>query len=229
MVAKKVEKFYNSYKRNLYEIRHIEKTIFAEAYDYGKWETSLREKSKVLRTIYEQNEKLLNDVIRSLYQNQEEINDELVTSLLQHIMYFVFEDHYDYEISEKILDWMESYIETKAQDWQKIKFYYIRGLMIAKGMSRKFDYPWYEKLTAVCDDWTKTDRNGSKERVLDAYLYRAMCLGAYQKGDCEVFFESISEAKRQWQKPETYEVLREIYGKDKDVEHYIKMRLELID
>ena len=73
MVAKKVEKFYNSYKRNLYEIRHIEKTIFAEAYDYGKWETSLREKSKVLRTIYEQNEKLLNDVIRSLYQNQEEI------------------------------------------------------------------------------------------------------------------------------------------------------------
>ena len=229
MVAKKVEKFYNSYKRNLYEIRHIEKTIFAEAYDYGKWETSLCEKSKVLRTIYEQNEKLLNDVIRSLYQNKEEINDELVTSLLQHIMYFVFEDHYDYEISEKILDWMESYIETKAQDWQKIKFYYIRGLMIAKGMSRNFGYPWYERLTAVCDDWTKTDRNGSKERVLDAYLYRAMCLGAYQKGDCEVFFESISEAKKQWQRSETYEVLREIYGKDKDIEHYIKMRLELID
>ena len=45
MVAKKVEKFYNSYKRNLYEIRHIEKTIFADAYDYGKWETALREKS----------------------------------------------------------------------------------------------------------------------------------------------------------------------------------------
>ena len=58
MVTKRIEKFYNNYKRNLYEIRHIEKTIFAESYDYKKWEASLREKSQVLRTIYEQNERL---------------------------------------------------------------------------------------------------------------------------------------------------------------------------
>lgn len=229
MVATEVEKFYNSYKRNLYEIRHIEKTIFAEAYDYQKWEASLREKSQVLRAIYEQNEKLLNNAVRGLYKNNEKINDELVTGLLQHIMYFVFEDHYDYEISEKILEWLEPYIETKAQDWQKIKFYYIRGLMSAKGMSRNYDYSWYEKLVAVCDDWTKTDRNGSKERLLDAYLYRAMCLAAGGNCDCEAFFESIAEAKRQWQRPETYAVIQEIYGKDKNVAHYIKMRLELID
>ena len=61
MVTKGIEKFYNSYKHNLYEIRHIEKTIFAESYDYRKWEASLREKSQVLRSIYEQNENLLNE------------------------------------------------------------------------------------------------------------------------------------------------------------------------
>ena len=229
MVIVDIEKFYNCYKRNLYEIRHIEKTIFAESYDYRKWEASLREKSQVLRQIYEQNEKLLNEAVRFLYKGDEQINDELVTGLLQHIMYFVFEDHYDFEITEKILQWMEPYIETKAQDWQKIKFYYIKGLMIAKGMSRDMTYDWYGKITSVCEDWTKADRNGSKERLLDAYLYRVMCLGAYGKGDCETFFESLSEAKKQWQRPETYEVLCQIYGKDKDVKHYIKMRLELID
>ena len=107
MVIVDIEKFYNCYKRNLYEIRHIEKTIFAESYDYRKWEASLREKSQVLRQIYEQNEKLLNEAVRFLYKGDEQINDELVTGLLQHIMYFVFEDHYDFEITEKILQWMD--------------------------------------------------------------------------------------------------------------------------
>lgn len=227
MTGKDIEQFYNRYKRNLYEIRHIEKTIFAESYDYHKWETSLHEKSQVLRAIYEQNEKLLNGELRTLYENREEINDELVTALLQHIMYFVFEDHYDYELTEKMLKWLEPYIESKAQDWQKIKFYYIKGLMIAKGMSRDFSYNWYDKIMAVCDDWTTADRNGSKERMLEAYLYRAMCLGAYEKGDCEPFFRSVEEAKRQWQRPETLEVMQQIYGKN--MEHYVKMRLELLD
>lgn len=229
MVTKRIEKFYNNYKRNLYEIRHIEKTIFAESYDYKKWEASLREKSQVLRTIYEQNERLLDEGLRCLINNEEEINDELVTALLQHIMYFVFEDHYDFEITEGVLNRLEPYIETKAEDWQKIKFYYIKGLMIAKGMSLDLTYDWYDKLTKICADFTKADRNGSKERLLDAYLYRAMCIGSYEKGDCELFFSSLSEAKRQWQRPEVLDVLKQIYGTEKNLEQYIKLRLELID
>ncbi len=227
MVATDVEKIYNKYKKNLYEIRHIEKTIFAESYDYQKWEASLREKSHVLRAIYEQNEKLLNEEMRILYKDSNVINDELVTALLQHIMYFVFEDHYDFELTEKSLKYIEPYIESDAQDWQKIKYYYIKGLMIAKGMSSDLSYPWFEKMTAVCDDWTKTDRNGSKERMLDGYLYRVMSLGAYGQGDCERFFESLEEAKKQWLKKETPEVLSQIYGKD--MTHYVERRLELID
>ncbi len=227
MVATDIEKIYNSYKSNLYEIRHIEKTIFAESYDYQKWETALREKSHVLRAIYEQNEKLLNEELRSVYSSGEEVDDELVTALLQHIMYFIYEDHYDYELTEKVLNHLEPYIETKAQDWQKIKFYYIRGLIIAKGISNDLTYPWYEKISAVCDDWTKADRTGSKERLLDAYLYRVMCLGAYENADCELFFQSLEEAKKQWMKKEVPELLSTIYGKD--MSHYIKMRLELLD
>ena len=227
MVVADVEKIYNSYKRNIYEIRHIEKTIFAESYDYEKWEVSLQEKSHVLRAIYEQNEKLLNEELRSLYSSSEEVSDELVTALLQHIMYFVYEDHYDYELTEKVLNYIEAYVESKAQDWQKIKFYYIKGLMIAKGMGSDLAYPWYEKLNSVCSDWTKTDRNGSKERMLDAYLYRVMCLGAYNNADYELFYRSLEEAKVQWMKPETAEVLSVIYGKD--MSHYISMRLELLN
>ena len=229
MVTKSIEKFYNSYKRNLYEIRHIEKTIFAESYDYKKWEASLREKSQVLRSIYEQNEKLLNEELRSVLKNSEEITDELVTALLQHIMYFVFEDHYDYEITETVLNWLEPYIETRAEDWQKIKFYYIKGLMIAKGMNLEQSYDWYEKITSVCEDWTKADRNGSKERLLDAYLYRVMCVGAFEHNNCEKFFSCLEEAKKQWERPETLEVLRQIYGEDKNLEQYIQLRLELMD
>lgn len=229
MVATDVEKIYNKYKSNLYEIRHIEKTIFAESYDYQKWEALLREKSYVLREIYEQNEKLLNEELRELRKNEEKINGELVTNLLQHIMYFVYEDHQDFELTEKVLNWLEPYIETKAQDWQKIKFYYIKGLMIAKGMSSHVQYDWYEKITGVCGDWTKADRNGSKERLLDSYLYRVMYIGAYQREKTDLFFESVDEAVRQWKRPETLSLLQEIYGKEKDVEHYINMRLELIE
>ena len=229
MVTKRIEKFYNNYKRNLYEIRHIEKTIFAESYDYRKWEASLREKSQVLRSIYEQNEKLLNKELRSVLNNTEEISNELVTALLQHIMYFVFEDHYDYEITETVLNWMEPYIETKAEDWQKIKFYYIKGLMIAKGMNLEQSYDWYGKITSVCDDFTKADRNGSKERLLDAYLYRVMCVGAFEHNACEKFFASLEEAKKQWKRPETLEVLQQVYGENKDLERYIQLRLELMD
>lgn len=227
MVVADIEKIYNSYKKNIYEIRHIEKTIFAESYDYQKWEVSLREKSHILRAIYEQNEKLLNDELRSLYSGNEEIDDELVTALLQHIMYFIFEDHYDYELTEKVLNYIEPYIESKAQDWQKIKFYYIKGFMMSKGMSNNLTYPWYEKLISVCDDWTKTDRTGSKERILDAYFYRVMCLGAYEETDCDTFFRSLNEAKIQWMKPETLQLLSKIYGKD--MSHYINLRLELLD
>lgn len=228
MGGKDIEKFYNCYKRNLYEIRHVEKTIFAESYDYQKWEASLREKSQILRAIYEQNEKLLNEVLRTLYENTEEISDELVTALLQHIMYFVYEDHCDFELTEKVLNRLEPYIETKAQDWQKNKFYYIKGLIIAKGMAGDYTYKWYEKMSEVCPDWTKADRSSTKERLLDAYLYRVMCIGAYDNKNTELFFESLNEALRQWKRPETLTLLQGIYGKDKDVEHYIKMRLELL-
>ncbi len=229
MAGRNIEQLYNRYKHNLYEIRHIEKTIFAESYDYQKWEASLREKSQVLRAIYEQNEKLLKENLRVLYENGEEIDDELVTDLLQHIMYFVYEDHYDYELTEKVLEWLEPYIETKAQDWQKIKFYYICGLLISKGMSKDVKYPWYEKITSVCKEWTTADRNGSKERLLDALLYRVMCIGAYENNKTELFFESLDEALKQWKRPETLQVLQAIHGKDKDVEHYVRMRLELIE
>ncbi|MBQ8038482.1 MAG: hypothetical protein IJ274_01165, partial [Lachnospiraceae bacterium] len=109
MAGRSIEQFYNLYKHNMYEIRHIEKTIFAESYDYQKWEASLREKSQVLRAIYEQNEKFLKEDLRAIYENLEEADDELVTDLLQHIMYFVFEDHYDYELTEKVLEWLEPY------------------------------------------------------------------------------------------------------------------------
>ena len=227
MVVADIERFYNEYKRNLYEIRHIERTIFAESYDYKKWEDSLREKSQVLRSIYEQNEKLLNEELRPIYENKEEINDELVTAFLQHIMYFVFEDHYDYELTEKVLNQLEPYIMSKGQEWQKIKFIYIKGLMIAKGMSNDLNYPWYDKLTEICDDWTKLDRSGSKERILDAYIYKAMCLGTYDNEDPELFYESLEEAKKQWQREEVPTLLADIYGKDKS--QYIKLRLELID
>lgn len=227
MEAKGIERFYNSYKRNLYEIRHIEKTIFEESYDYQKWEISLREKSKVLREIYEQNESILNTELRAVL-NDGELDEQLITDLLQHIMYFVYEDHYDFEVTEKVLNKLESYIETKAQDWQKIKYYYIKGLMIAKGMSLDLSYDWYGKITKVCGDWTKEDRNSSKERLLDAYLYRVMCLGAYEKGNCELFFESLNTAIKEWQRPETLEVLEVIYGPDSDVSNYVKKRLELL-
>lgn len=229
MAKRNIEQFYNRYKHNLYEIRHIEKTIFAESYDYQKWEASLREKSQVLRAIYEQNEKLLKEDLRAFYEKNEEIDDELVTDLLQHIMYFVYEDHYDYELTEKVLEWLEPYVETKAPDWQKIKFYYICGLLVAKGMSKDLKYPWYEKISAVCKDWTTADRNGSKERLLDALLYRVMCIGAYESHKTDLFFDSLEEAIKQWKRPETLQLLQEIHGKDRDVEHYVKMRLELLE
>lgn len=229
MVGKGIEQFYNCYKRNLYEIRHIEKSIFEESYNYHKWEAGLQEKSQILRDIYEQNEKLLNDEIRLLYENAKEINEDLVTDLLQHIMYFIYEDHMDFEITEKVLQLLEDYIETKAADWQKIKYYYIKGLMTAKGMLNEADYDWFDKIIAVCEDWTKSDRNGSKERILDAHIYRIICAVKFDKTDVKGFFKFVDEAKRQWERPETLDVLQQIHGKERDVEHYIEQRLELID
>lgn len=44
MNGKDIEQFYNKYKYNLYESKYIEKSIFAESYNYQKWETGLREK-----------------------------------------------------------------------------------------------------------------------------------------------------------------------------------------
>ena len=82
MSAKYIEQLYNCYKRNLYKIRNIEKTIFEEAYDYQKWEKSLRKKSVVLRSIYEQNESLLNHKLGLVIGNKG-LNDESVTKLLR--------------------------------------------------------------------------------------------------------------------------------------------------
>lgn len=229
MVGKDIEQFYNCYKRNLYEIRHIEKTIFEESYNYEKWESGLYEKSQTLREIYEKNEKLFNSKIRLLFDHVEELNDELVTNLLQHIMYFVYEDHMDFEITQKVLEFMEDYIETKALDWQKIKYYYIRGLMLAKGITKDYNYNWYGKITAVCKDWTQSDRSGSKERMLDAYFYRIICSARYDHTNIKGFFEQVDEAKMQWQRPETLEVLKKIHEKERDVEHYVKLRLQLFD
>ena len=229
MNGKDIEQFYNKYKYNLYESKYIEKSIFAESYNYQKWETGLREKSEILRGIFEDNEKLLNDTIRTLLKNPEQLNDDLVTALLQHIMYFTYEEHYDYEVTERVLNLMEPYIENQAKDWQKIKFYFLKGFMLAKGQIRNYGYPWYEKMTAVCSEWMEADRDGSKERLLDAYIYRVLCTITYENDNPGKILEQIDEALRQWRRPEAMEMLETIYGTVKDVERYIRLRQELIE
>ena len=229
MKGKEIEQFYNCYKRNLYQIKYIEKSIFADSYNYQKWEANLQGKSHILRNLYETNETMLNSVLRRVGENEELLDDEAVTAWLQHIMYFVYEDHLDYEVTVKILSLMENYIESKAQDWQKIKYYYIRGLMQSKGMTTDYEYLWYEKMLDVCKDWTVTDRNGSKERILDAYIHRAICLIRKNPENAEQYLECLDEAKSEWCRKETLSVIEAIYGKDKNPELYVKLRIELID
>ncbi len=229
MKGKAIEQFYNCYKHNLYQIKYIEKSIFSDSYNYQKWEANLQEKSQILRELYEANEKMLNSALRTVGEVEDMLDDEAVTAWLQHVMYFVYEDHSDYEVTVKVLSILEKYIETKAQDWQKIKYYYIRGLMQSKGMTVDYEYPWYEKMQEVCRDWTLADRNSSKERILDAYIHRAICLIRNKPNNAEQYLEYLDEAKREWCRKETLSVIEEIYGKDKNPELYVNLRIELID
>lgn len=229
MTGKDIEYFYNVYKHNLYEIKSIEKSILTESYNYEKWSARLEEKSVIIRGLYEDNEDMLDKTIRHLKAHPKELNDELATALLQHINFFIYENHKDHEVTSDVLDFLMPYLKEHGQEWQLIKAYYIQGIFDGKWYERgTFDSRQRNVLFSFYTDWNEADRDGTKERILDAYLDRAISIAKSENAETAQVLEVIEEGIREWTRPQAQALVMKIHEGEGGLSTYIENKIRLL-
>ena len=106
--------FYEKYKRNLkIEEQAISKVLDAE--DQEAWMENLRGKSRIMRSLYIENEALLNLYIRPFIEEENRLNDELAEEFLNQIIEADDEGYEDDLAMRSMMEVLSHYFEKHGK------------------------------------------------------------------------------------------------------------------
>ena len=105
--------FYEKYKRNLkIEEQAISKILDAE--DQEAWMENLRGKSRVMRSLYIENEALLNLYVRPFIEEESRLNDELAEEFLKQILEADREEYEDDLAMRSMMEVLSHYFKKRG-------------------------------------------------------------------------------------------------------------------
>ena len=102
--------FYDRYKKNLKKEERIIARLL-EAEDQEAWMENLKKKSRVMRSLYIENEALLNMYVRPFLENEDILNDELAQEFLNQIILADEEGYMDDLAMREVIECLGSYFE----------------------------------------------------------------------------------------------------------------------
>lgn len=96
--------FFNKYKYNSDLIFHLERRILKESYDYKKWEAQRAANSELTRSIFRENQKLIEEFIQPAIRNPEQLCLEALQAYLLHTTFFLFENNLDTYVVDDLIN-----------------------------------------------------------------------------------------------------------------------------
>ena len=163
--------FYDRYKKNL---KKEEKVIarLLQAEDQEAWIENLKKKSRVMRSLYIENEALLNLYVRPFLENEDILNDELAEEFLHQIIQADQEGYMDDLAMREVVEQLEPYFEKKdnlnAYIWtvNMIGSFYNRNSSVEDG---KRSAQCYRKIQNLSNRYFEIEDFEVRKRILYSY------------------------------------------------------------
>ncbi len=163
--------FYDRYKKNLKKEELVIARLL-KAEDEEAWIENLKKKSRVMRSLYIENEALLNMYVRPFLENEDILNDALAEEFLHQIIQADREGYMDDLAMREVVERLEPYFEKKgnlnACIWtlNMIGSFYNRNSSVEDG---KRSAQCYRRLQELSDRYFEIEDFDVRKRILYSY------------------------------------------------------------
>lgn len=163
--------FYDRYKKNLKKEEQVIARLL-QVKDQEEWIDNLKKKSRVMRSLYIENEALLNMYVRPFLENGDILSDELAEEFLHQIIQADQEGYMDDLAMREVVEQLEPYFEKKdhLNDYiwtiNMIGSFYNRSSGVENG---KRSAQCYRKLQKLSSRYFEIEDFEVRKRILYSY------------------------------------------------------------
>lgn len=179
MHTEEIDSFYNYYKNSISSIERIEKKLLRESYSYDKWSTTLLEKSKTIRDLYEKNESGIKQVITSFVEEYKEDGIDNLTSVvaeeyLTHIDFFISEGYRDYEVTVPVLKTLIRFFKKNRSVERLFDCYYFLSLALLEQREFSNADEYFSKAISMYPIPEECKEDYRKFHIMCSHYFRLM-------------------------------------------------------
>ena len=213
--------FYQKYRKNLEKEERLQESML-QAEDQEVWVENLRNKSRITRALYVENEALLNLYLRPFLDDESRMTQDLAEEFLGQIFACQREGYVDGVASVQVAEMLERFFlrTGKTQQWiQTINFLgncYNAGSEEEDG-ERSFQY--YQEVKKFAGQYTELEDWDARRRILFAF-YNAAIVAVNWKclREKEDIPKLVEEAERMYNDP----AVRALDGERYDLDELIR-------
>ena len=188
--------FYTKYKENLKREDHIQENLL-KADDQEIWIENLKNKSRVMRRLYIENEALLNLYIRPLLDGEARLSDELARELLHQIRMANDEGYEDNLAMLEVLELLDEYFQNSEDLDSYIWTLNLLGNLYNRPFSDedgKKGMVYYNRIRALSSHYFEIEDFDVRKRILYSYYNFPVVMMNFNLGTAKELLQCIDEA-----------------------------------
>lgn len=188
--------FYTKYKENLKREDHIQENLL-KADDQEIWIENLKNKSRVMRRLYIENEALLNLYIRPFLDGEARLSDELARELLHQIRMANDEGYEDNLAMLEVLELLDEYFQNSEDLDSYIWTLNLLGNLYNRPFSDedgKKGMMYYNRIRALSSHYFEIEDFDVRKRILYSYYNFPVVMMNFNLGTAKELLQCIDEA-----------------------------------
>lgn len=187
--------FYTKYKENLRTEDHIQENLL-KADDQEAWIENLRNKSRVMRRLYIENEALLNLYIRPFLEGEARLNDELAREFLHQIRVANDEGYEDNLAMREVLELLDGYFQKSDDLDSYIWTLNLLGNMYNRPFSDedgKKGAAFFNRIRALSSRYFEIEDFDVRKRIIFSYYNFPVVIMNFNLGTAKELLQYIDE------------------------------------
>lgn len=191
MDTKDVEYLYNFYKNSIGQIRKIEKSLIKESYSYQKWSELLHSKSSIIRSIYEENVKLIE-------QMDEEFTPEIADIYISNIDFFIAEEYRDYKMDAYMLKKLYAFYKSENDRKRIFDTSYYLGIALVEQRKFKESIKFFEESISLYENLNECEEIYRRFRIVCSYYYLLIAMSFDKSTSQSELIKCAKKCKVMW-------------------------------
>lgn len=226
---RRIEDFYNKYKYNSELIKRLERNIVLESYSFEKWYNLFISQSASIRTLFSENEEMLNFFIRSYLDSQVLMPSEKIDTYLLHIMFFLFENNVDSLVSKDLNDYF-LFFKKKLTPTQLFHTLYTKFIYMAmSGRTTKQESETiYKELINIIPSVDSVQESFYPAEFMFVYYFRVLQLSLSSDFELVSLKNSVDEFERILNSIQNEQTFVFMWGANPDVDFHKKQLIRII-